>query len=83
MNNFNFLDFFGVLADAAAKKATTRKSTERGDEKIPNADGAAIAAPEKPITNKRSFADKKTVVEMIRNHDALSKKISEKADNGD
>ena len=75
MGKFNFYDFLGVLADAAAKKAdATEKplSQNKPKEQVENTAALQNVANDK----KRSFADKKTVIEMIRNHDALSRKIS-------
>ena len=78
MKKFDFYDVLGALADAAVKKTSDSQKEAPVPEKKETTSAPAGAQP--PIApERRSFADKKTVVEMIRRHDELSRKITENA----
>ena len=86
MKKIDLYDVLGALADAAVKKTADKKKDDtnaKASEDNKNATtgaGATIAeAPLSPAPIRRSFADRKTVVEMIRRHDELSRRITEEA----
>ena len=76
MKKIDFYDVLGALADAAVKK-TSESPKEVPPTKENGASSAPVGAPTPP--EQKSFADKKTVVEMIRRHDELSRRITENA----
>ena len=80
MKKFDFYDVLGAIADAAVKKSSDKQKEEPANEKeAPAAPAPAPVTAPAPTAPRKSFADRKTVVEMIRRHDELSRKITENA----
>ena len=84
MKKLDLYDVLGALADAAVKKTADKKKDDTnadasGNNKNAKADATIAEAPTTPAPIRRSFADRKTVVEMIRRHDELSRRITEEA----
>lgn len=86
MKKFDLYSLIGAFADVLSNRSATKKETDVkvNAESFTQEDGRkpteAPSLAEKPV--RPSFADRKTVVEMIRNHDALSRKIAENAAKG-